>query len=184
MSSPRQPMLNQLGNVYAHYDTILRLTYQYYVRSLPLSERLSMCSMLLQCFCLAPSVLAVWNHGHLNEYSSWYFRILQSDRVPYPIQRARFYDLPQAGQQRYPTVLTLPDRTDDDFFIECLVLPLWHQQHYGGHIELYASRLDRWSDDPQAVQFLGDLSNEIAAILIDPEQHASRPVSTVIGQER
>jgi hypothetical protein len=47
-------------------------------------------------------------------------------------------------------LLTLSDATGDEMYTECFVLPI------------------RWSDAPQAVQVLGDLSGELAAILVDP----------------
>jgi hypothetical protein len=165
MSSPRRSInLNHTGNVYAHTHDLLRLTYQQYVRTLPLSDRLPMISMLIQCFCTAPTVLAVWNQGRLHEYGSWWFQALGSSNI----QRGRFHDLPGECRQRYPTVLTLADATGDETYTECLVLPLWYQQHYGGWIEVYASRWYQCSDDPQAVQFLGDLREELAAILVHP----------------
>ncbi len=89
MSSPRRPnILNQMGNVHEHYHDFLRLTYQHYVRSLPLSARLPMCSMLIQCFCPAPSVIAVWNDGQLHEHISWFFHARESNPVAYRVQRA------------------------------------------------------------------------------------------------
>jgi hypothetical protein len=161
MSMAHGILLNQIGNVYEHYDRLLRLAYQQCALALPLPERLPFCGALFKCFCSNPVAITVEDHGHHHEYRSLEFSTYLSRVDP-----TQFPDRAEASRQRYRTILIAPEVPNSRFDTECLIMPLWYDQRYGGWIEVYTSRWHPWSANTRAVQLLDDLTQELAAMLV------------------